>query len=228
MTGQAKYAGDVAPAGALHARILRPPAHGAVLAGVDTSAAANVPGVTVIRDGDLVAVLHQHWDEADRALSLVKATFTRNDPPVDNATIFDHLVKNAPPEQRVAAGGDPAAYAGPPLQVVEQTYYDSYMAHAPMETHSAVAAVENGKVTVWAGTQTPFPVKNQIMQALRLPAEKVRIITPYVGRRFRREVGVAPGRRSRAPRHADGQARPRGVQPRGGVLLRHLPACRRC
>ena len=30
VTGRAKYAGDIVPAGALHARILRPPAHGAV------------------------------------------------------------------------------------------------------------------------------------------------------------------------------------------------------
>src|SRR5512139_3197144 len=75
VTGKAKYAGDIVPSGALHARILRPPAHGAVMAGVDTAAAEKVPGVTVIRDGDLVAVLHQHWDEADKALALVKATF---------------------------------------------------------------------------------------------------------------------------------------------------------
>jgi isoquinoline 1-oxidoreductase len=184
VTGKAKYAGDIVPQGALHARILRPPAHGAVMASVDTSAAEKRPGVTVVRDGDLVAVLHQHWDEADRALALVKATFTRNDPPVDNATIFDHLVKNAPREQRAAAGGDPATYAGPPLQAFEQTYYDTYRAHATMETHSAVAATENGKLTVWAGTQTPFPLKNQIMQALKLPAEQVRVITPYVGGGF--------------------------------------------
>ena len=184
VTGKAKYAGDIVPAGALHARILRPPAHGAVLASADTSAAEKMPGVTVVREGDFIAVLHQHWDEADKALALVKATFTRNDPPVDNATIFDHLVKNAPPERRAAAGGDPATYAGPPLQAFEHTYYDTYRAHAPMETHSAVAAVEGGKVTVWAGTQTPFPVKDQIMQALKLPADKVRVITPYVGGGF--------------------------------------------
>jgi isoquinoline 1-oxidoreductase len=77
-----------------------------------------------------------------------------------------------------------AGFAGAADRRFEQTYLDSYMAHAPMETHSAVAAVENGKVTVWAGTQTPFPVKNQIMQALRLTADKVRIITPYVGGGF--------------------------------------------
>ena len=39
-------------------------------------------------------------------------------------------------------------------------------------------------MTVWVGTQTPFPVKNQLMQALRLPADKVRVITPYVGGGF--------------------------------------------
>jgi isoquinoline 1-oxidoreductase len=184
VTGKAKYAGDLAPAGALHARILRPPAHGAVMGQVDTSAAEAQPGVRVVRDGDMVAVLHAHRDEADKALSLVKATFTRNDPPLDNASIFDHLVRNAPKEQRAAEGGDPAGYAGPALETSEHTYFDSYMAHAPMETHSALAVVENGKVTVWAGTQTPFPVKNQIMQALRLPADKVRVITPYVGGGF--------------------------------------------
>ncbi len=151
---------------------------------VDTSAAEALPGVRVVRDGDLVAVLHERWDEADKALVRVKAQFTRHDPPVDNATIFDHLVANAPAEQRAAEGGDPAGYAGPALDIVESTFYDSYMAHAPMETHSAVAVVENGKVTVWAGTQTPFPVKNQIMQALKLPADKVRVITPYVGGGF--------------------------------------------
>jgi CO/xanthine dehydrogenase Mo-binding subunit len=47
-----------------------------------------------------------------------------------------------------------------------------------------MAAVENGKVTVWASTQTPFPLKSQVARALNLPPEKVRIITPYVGGGF--------------------------------------------
>ena len=74
VTGKAKYAGDIVPpGGALHARILRPPAHGATLGQVDTSAAEKLPGVKVVRDGDMVAVLHEHRDEADKALALVKA-----------------------------------------------------------------------------------------------------------------------------------------------------------
>ena len=45
------------------------------------------------RDGDMIAVLHEHRDEADKALSLIKATWKRNDPVVDDKTIFDYLVK---------------------------------------------------------------------------------------------------------------------------------------
>jgi CO/xanthine dehydrogenase Mo-binding subunit len=53
-----------------------------------------------------------------------------------------------------------------------------------MEPHAAVAAVDGGKVTVWAATQTPFPLKSQVQAALKLPPENVRIITPYVGGGF--------------------------------------------
>ena len=184
VTGAARFAGDIVPPGALHARILRPPAHGARLVGIDVTAAEKRPGVTVVRDGDLVAVLHAHWDEADRALAAVKAEFARQDPPVDDRTIFDHLVKAAPAPQAAAEGGVLAEGEARAVTRFDRTWFDSYVAHAPMEPHAAVAAVENGKVTVWAGTQTPFPLKNQVAQALRLPPERVRVITPYVGGGF--------------------------------------------
>ncbi|MFB3854147.1 MAG: molybdopterin cofactor-binding domain-containing protein [Vicinamibacterales bacterium] len=185
VTGRAKFAGDIVPpGGTLHARILRPPAHGATLTSVDTSAAEKLPGVRVVRDGDLVAVLHEHWDEADKALALVKPQWTRNDPPVDDKNIFDHLVEAAPAPRTAAEGGSLAEGERLSTDIVEETWLDSYVAHAPMEPHAAVAAVEGGKVTVWAGTQTPFPVKNQVMAALKLPSEKVRIVTPFVGGGF--------------------------------------------
>jgi nicotinate dehydrogenase subunit B len=185
VTGKATYAGDIVPqGGALHARILRPPAHGATLASVDTSAAERLPGVRVVRDGDIIAVLHEHRDEADAALALVRAGWTRQDPPYDDDTIFEHFVKTAPPARTAAEGGRLEEGEKLAATMFEGTYYDSYFAHAPMEPHAAVAAVEDGKVTVWAGTQTPFPLKSQIMQALRLPADKVRVITPFVGGGF--------------------------------------------
>ncbi len=190
VTGKAKYAGDLVPPNALHARILRPPAHGATLQAVDTAAAEKVPGVRVVRDkgirpgDDLIAVLHAHRDEADKALRLVKATWAPSPNTLTNESIFDHLVKTSAPGNAAGQGGDLATGEGLATQRFDETYRKGYVAHAPMETHTAVAAVENGKVTVWAGTQSPFGLKGQIVSALALPAERVRVITPYIGGGF--------------------------------------------
>jgi isoquinoline 1-oxidoreductase len=45
-------------------------------------------------------------------------------------------------------------------------------------------SIADGKVTVWASTQTPFPVKQQVAQALGIKPAAVRVITPYVGGGF--------------------------------------------
>ncbi len=185
VTGRAKYAGDVVPPGALHARIVRPPAHGATMTSVDTSAAAALPGVRVVRDGDLVAVLHAHRDEADAALRSVTATFGASPSRLTHNNIFAHLEQAAPAGRVVAEGGAIATGERGATRFVEQKYLKGYVSHAAMETHSAVAQVDaGGKVTVWASTQTPFPLQTQVARALKLPVEKVRVITPYVGGGF--------------------------------------------
>lgn len=184
VTGKAVFAGDIVPPGALHARIVRPPAHGATLVSVDTSVAEARPGVKVVRDGDLVAVLHAHRDQADAALALVKAQFSPSPSTLNDTNIFSHLSKAAPAGDVVREGGDLAEGARLAAHVFEHTYLNSYVAHAAMETHSAVAAMENGRITVWASTQTPFPLKSQLAQALKLAPEKVRVITPYLGGGF--------------------------------------------
>jgi nicotinate dehydrogenase subunit B len=184
VTGKAKYAGDIVPSGALHARILRPPSHGATFVRADTSAAERVPGARVVRDGDLIAVLHAHRDEATRALALVKATYSPSPSTLTHETIFEHLQKAAPEGRATGSRGSLADGEKSASHVVEQTYRKGYVAHAAMETHSAVAAVDGGKVTVWAGTQTPFPLKTQIARALKLAPDKVRVITPYIGGGF--------------------------------------------
>jgi isoquinoline 1-oxidoreductase len=184
VTGKARYAADFAVPGMLHARVLRPPAHGATLRDLDTAAAEKVDGARVVRDGDLVAVLHERPDLADRALRLVKARFDPPQPSVDDKTIFDHLLKTAPQPRLVGESGSLAEGEKLAANIVEETYLNSYVAHAALETHSATATIEGGKATVWASTQTPFPVKQQVAQALGLTPQNVRIITPYVGGGF--------------------------------------------
>src|SRR5713226_4542598 len=72
VTGKAQYAGDVRRPGMLYARIVRPPMHGAKLQSVDTSKAKAISGVTVVENGDLVAVLATDPEVANAALQLIK------------------------------------------------------------------------------------------------------------------------------------------------------------
>ncbi|HEY0885845.1 MAG TPA: molybdopterin cofactor-binding domain-containing protein, partial [Ramlibacter sp.] len=93
VTGAARFAGDLKLPGMLYARILRPPAHGAALERLDTSAAEAFAGARVVKAGGLVAVLHADPEAATAALALVKAAWQRRGGDVDPETIFDHLVR---------------------------------------------------------------------------------------------------------------------------------------
>jgi len=103
------------------------------------------------------------------------------------------LLANAGDGNVVAQGGDLQAGQKQANTVVEQTYYDGYVAHAPIETHTALAQVEGNKATVWASTQTPFGIKDQIARALDFEPDNVRVITPFVGGGF---GGKAPGQQA--------------------------------
>lgn len=184
VTGKARYAGDIVLPGMLHARILRPPAHGALLQEADTSAAGSFEGARVVREGDFIAVLHERPDLAEKAASLIKARFAPPAPGLNDRTIYDHLLKTAPPPRLVAESGNVEEGVKLCKTRVERTYLNSYVAHAALETHSATAVMEAGKMTVWASTQTPFPLKQQVAQALGLDPQSVRVVTPYVGGGF--------------------------------------------
>ena len=184
VTGEAKYAADIRLPGMLYARVLKPPAHGAKPTSVDTAAAEAMEGVQVVKDGDLIAVLHKDLDAAGKALDAIKAQFDVPKAEVDDETIFDHLVKGAGEGNVVAQGGDIAEGQRLAEITVEATYLNSYVAHAPIEPHSAVVQIEGGKATVWASTQTPFPLQGQVAEAIGFPAENVRVIPPFLGGGF--------------------------------------------
>jgi nicotinate dehydrogenase subunit B len=184
VTGKARYAGDIRVPGMLYANILRPPAHGATVKKINTSAAEKMPGVIVVNQDGLIAVLHQDPEAAGKALASIKAEFDLPKPTVDNATIFDHLLNSAPKAQETDRRGDLAAGEKAAASVIEGKYLTAYGAHAPIETHTALARIEGGKATVWISTQSPFRNQQQIAQAIGFTPENVRVITPFVGGGF--------------------------------------------
>jgi len=185
ITGAATYAGDLRLPGTLHACVVRPPAYGLTLANADTAAAERVPGVRIVRDGTLLAVLHPQPDTARKALALVKATFEGTEPDVDDVRIHPYLVDKAAPGQRVMiARGDVAAGEKRAATVVEGEYRNAYESHATLEPHTSVARWEGGRMTVWASTQSPFVLREELAKTLKLGEDKVRIIAQFVGGGF--------------------------------------------
>jgi isoquinoline 1-oxidoreductase len=184
VTGEARFAGDIRLPDMLYARILRPPAHGGKLSSVDTSAVEKIAGVQLVQDGDFIAVLHKNPDEAEDALAKIKAQFNVPEAQVDDESIFEYLVKNAPRRNVVGRGGNVESGEKLADTVIEETYLNSYVAHAAIETHTALVKIEGDKVTVWASTQGPFRVKDQVARALGFSSEDVRVITPFVGGGF--------------------------------------------
>ena len=184
VTGIAKYSADMQIPGMVYAKILRPPSHKSKLVDVDVSEAKKIPGAEVIKDGDFVAVLHKYPDVAEKALSKIKAKFETPPSELNDKNIFEHLLKVAPVGNVVAHEGTLAAGEKESATVVEESYYDGYKAHAPMEPHTAVVQIEGNKATVWASTQTPFPAQDEVAKELGFAPENVRVIPPFLGGGF--------------------------------------------
>lgn len=170
VTGRAIYAGDIRRPGMLYARLLRPPVHGATRKSLDTSKAKAMEGVTVVEKEDLVAVLHADPEMAGRALAAIQAEWDRPAAQFDHDTIYDYFLEHVK-----------APEAKGQFQSIFKT---AYVAHAPMETHTAVAELKDGKLTAWIGTQSPFGARSRIAQTLGLDEKNVRVITPFLGGGF--------------------------------------------
>lgn len=184
VTGKAQYSGDIRLPGMLYASILRPPAHGAKLRQADLAAARAVPGIVVVQEPGLVAVLHELPDVAEETLGLVRAEFEPSPSVLDDRSIFDHLARADVAAKVFQQSGDLAQGRARATRHVAANYLNAYVAHAAIEPHTALARVEGDRATVWASTQNPFGAREEIARALGFPLLNVRVITPFVGGAF--------------------------------------------
>jgi CO/xanthine dehydrogenase Mo-binding subunit len=65
--------------------------------------------------------------------------------------------------------------------VFEDVFTFPRVQHFSMEPHATVAHVDGDHITLWAGTQEPFTLREHLADIFRLPLNKIRIIVPYLG-----------------------------------------------
>ena len=183
VTGKHEYTPDLRPAGMLCGKVLRPPSFGATLTSFRQNETNAMPGVFVVRDGDFVGAAAPTEREAQAALDAVKAEW-KEVQQISNRELFAYLKQNgsAKTEDRfrkqkgsVEEGLANAAHR------LDATYTVAFIAHAPLEPRAAVAQWEDGKLTVWTGTQRPFANRDELANVFHLPESGVRVIVPDTG-----------------------------------------------
>jgi isoquinoline 1-oxidoreductase len=189
VTGQHQYPSDISRPGMLHGKVLRPPSFNATLTSVDTREAEAMSGVTVVHDGNFVGVAAPDVDTAERALGVIRAKWDAPQQP-SSRELFTYLKANA------GEGGGGEGFGGrsgggsrgsieqgeaAADQRFKQTYTVAYIQHVPLEPRAAVAEWQDGKLTVWTGSQQVFGVRGSLAQTFGLTETRVRVIVPDPG-----------------------------------------------
>jgi CO/xanthine dehydrogenase Mo-binding subunit len=162
--------------------------------------------------GDPVAaVVATDESAAERALDLIEVEYNVLEPVLDpeagaqsdaaliHPQLGDYEVKpfifpkpgtNISNHFKIRKGDIDAAW-GECAAVIERKYRIPQVQHVPIEPHVAVAKVDqDGKVTLWASTQSPFAQRNLIAMALGISQSDVRVIGGTIGGGFGSKAGV--------------------------------------
>ncbi len=195
VTGAKRFPADLSVDGMLHGCVLRAPAFGATLRSADTAPADALPGVSVVREGEFIAVVAPDAAAARQAVSAIDAVWDRSPQPGPDdlaGYLRSHPIDGEGPGApfRHEQGDVDAALAAGAVRRSE-TYTTAYIAHVPLEPRSALAAWQDRHLTVWTGTSTPFRARRELARAFGVPEQQVHVIVPDYGGGFGGKHGSA-------------------------------------
>ena len=166
VTGKARYVADVRLPNMARGAVVRPPSRGAKVKNVDDRTARTMPGViAVVRQGDFVGVVAERAEQARAAADAMDVEWTAAPLGQGDALVIpmrdDKDVDEALAKGRVRLE---ASYSLPPIS------------NAPIGPSAAVADVGRDRTTIYAGTQRPFGLREQIASVLELDEKAVRVL----------------------------------------------------
>jgi isoquinoline 1-oxidoreductase subunit beta len=200
-TGKAIYGQDVRMDGMLYASVMHPPVLGSSPKSIDNKATLGVAGVKRTETIDTfkppvmyqalggVAVLADNTWSAMQGKKKLKVEWETSAHSVYNSGTFrKELTETArKPGKVVREVGDVDAAFAKGGKVVEAEYYAPLLAHASMEPPAALAVYRDGKVEVWAPTQSPVGARDAIASAVGAKKEDVTVNVTLLGGAFGRK-----------------------------------------
>ncbi|MCK9495009.1 MAG: molybdopterin-dependent oxidoreductase [Dehalococcoidia bacterium] len=185
VTGRAKYSQDIQPEGMLFATVVRPPAYGGRARSVDPAPAEALPSVvSVVREDGLIAVLAEDDEAAALGARMVQVDWEIPSGQPSRWDMPAHLVESGTEPYPMHEAGDLDEGFRQADHILESTYYLPYIAPAPMEPRATVAQWEGDRLTVWAGTQRPFGLRQELASIFGIDESAVHVIAPEIGGGF--------------------------------------------
>jgi CO/xanthine dehydrogenase Mo-binding subunit len=180
LAARPRYAHDLAFAGMLFGRIVRPPSRGARLLDVDTAPTRALAGVTaVIRDGNFLGVIAEREEVALAAADRLRADATwHQHPTLPDEDDLAGFLTSAPAETSILAEVHADGVPGSAVNSYESSYHRPYVAHAAMGPSSATALVSNAdgvRLDVWTHSQGVYLLRRELARALELTKEQITV-----------------------------------------------------
>jgi nicotinate dehydrogenase subunit B len=176
VTGGAAFVQDMRMPGMLHGRVVRPPRYGSTLDSVDDAPVKAMKGVVaVVRDGSFLGVVAEREEQAIKAReALLKgAKWTAGPELPDPARIFE-VIKSLPSKDAIIGVKQGTVPAN--ARTLEAVYTKPYMAHGSIGPSCALAEFKDGRMTVWTHSQGVFPLRGELVKALKMPANAIRCV----------------------------------------------------
>jgi isoquinoline 1-oxidoreductase beta subunit len=199
--GRARYGIDVRLDGMLYAVIARTPVWGGKVARYDASEALKVKGVVKVveipgtplpsqfQPLSGVAVIARSTWSAIKGREALKIEWEAGEHGSYDSDAYRAELEAAvrKPGQVSRETGSVQTALAQSKRKLEAEYYLPHIAHATMEPPNATARIANGQCEVWAPTQAPQGVRDDVAKRLGLPADKVTVHVTLLGGGFGRK-----------------------------------------
>ena len=202
VTGQPLYGIDMTMPGMLAAMFVKCPVYGGKVVSANLDEIKALPGIkhafvvdpvgdsSVLAGG--VAIVADYWFQARHAAdNNLKVTWDNGPTAKQSSQLYADTsveIAKGQPGQTLRKDGDPDSAFASAAHVVESAYSYPFLSHVPLEPQNCSAYFHDGKLEVWAPSQTPASGVQQTSRILGIDGKDITVHLVRIGGGFGRRL----------------------------------------